>query len=322
MPLHRGGRWRGGRPTRGASSRSTGSEVSRSLRRSSRRYEIRIDTAFADVVERVRRPRASGRLDQRGIRPPTASCTGSGGPTASRPGTTTGWPAGSTAWRWAACSPASRCSIAAATHRRWRWSRSSSCCATTASRRLLDVQWTTDHLASLGARGRAPDRATSSCSRRAAVRPAVPGRGAVPFVADRAAGGSLRHDRVAPGAAGSSVDDPHLLGALHGQGEQRALPHQPGQGPDRPVDRLRPAHPDRVRPRPRPRQGRGRQGRRAGGAPRPHGRAARRHPRRRDEHVDDDQRARRRGCSASTSPTPRTRACRARSCAAPPRTTS
>ena len=32
--------------------------------------------------------------------------------------------------------------------------------------------------------------------------------------------------------------------------------------------------------------------------------AARRHPRRRDEHVDDHQRRRRRGCSASTSPTP------------------
>ena len=44
---------------------------------------------------------------------------------------------------------------------------------------------------------------------------------------------------------------------------QRALPRQPGQGPDRPVDRLRPAHPDRLRRRPRAGPRRGRQGRRA-----------------------------------------------------------
>ena len=37
----------------------------------------------------------------------------------------------------------------------------------------------------------------------------------------------------APGAARSSLDDPHLLRALHGQGQQRALPLEPGQGPDR-----------------------------------------------------------------------------------------
>ena len=46
-----------------------------------------------------------------------------------------------------------------------------------------------------------------------------------------------------------------------------------------------------LRPRPRARPRRGGQGGRAGGAPRPHERAARRHPGRRDEHVDDDQRA-------------------------------
>ena len=34
-------------------------------------------------------------------------------------------------------------------------------------------------------------------------------------------------------------------------GDQRAVPAQPGQGPDRPVGRLRPADPDRLRPRPR-----------------------------------------------------------------------
>ena len=65
------------------------------------------------------------------------------------------------------------------------------------------------------------------------------------------------------------------------------LPTQTGYDPD---DPLRP--------------GRGRQGRRAGRPPRAHAHAARRHPAGRDEHVDDDQRHRRRGCSASTSPTP------------------
>ena len=69
------------------------------------------------------------------------------------------------------------------------------------------------------------------------------------------------------------------------------LPTQTGYDPDDPLG-----------PR------RGRQGRRAGRPPRPHGAAARQHPRRRDEHVDDDQRHRRPGCSASTWPTPRTRA--------------
>ena len=205
--------------------------------------------------------------------------------------------------------------------------------------RLLDVQWPTDHLR-IARRGRgARGRGTSSCSRRRSRAPAAavalsgllrpePARprlgpdSCVPSVRCGDGGGSWRHDRAAPRAAGSSLDDPHLLGALHGQGQQRAVPHQPGQGADRPVDRLRPAHPDRATTPTTSWPGRGRQGRRAGRPPRPHGRAARRHPAGRDEHVDDDQRRRRRGCSASTSPTPRSRACRARSCAAPRRTTS
>ena len=92
--------------------------------------------------------------------------------------------------------------------------------------------------------------------------------------------------------AGRALADADLLGALDGPGLQRAVPHEPGQGPDRPVDRLRPAHPDRLRPRPPPGPGRGRQGRRARRPPRPHAHAARRDPRRRDEHLDDDQRHR------------------------------
>ena len=91
---------------------------------------------------------------------------------------------------------------------------------------------------------------------------------------------------------------------------ERALPAQPGQGPDRPLGRLRPADADRLRRRPRARARRGRQGRRAGRAQGRHARAAGRHPARRDEHVDDDQRdrgvaagalhRRRRGARAST----------------------
>ena len=91
-------------------------------------------------------------------------------------------------------------------------------------------------------------------------------------------------------------DRPWLMRTYSGhstaKASQRAVPHQPGQGPDRPVDRLRPAHPDRLRPRRPAGPGRGRQGRRARRPPRPHGRAARRHPAGRDEHVDDDQRHR------------------------------
>ena len=102
-------------------------------------------------------------------------------------------------------------------------------------------------------------------------------------------GRSWGHDG-APRAAGPAVDDPHLLGALDGQGQQRAVPQQPGQGADRAVDRLRPPDPDGLRPGPRPRPRRGGQGGRARRPPRSHAGAARRHPPGRDEHVDDDQR--------------------------------
>ena len=85
----------------------------------------------------------------------------------------------------------------------------------------------------------------------------------------------------------------HLRRAFRRPPLERALPQEPRQGPDRPLGRLRPAHPDRLRPRRRARPRRGRQGRRLD---RPQGRHAhplRRHPARRDEHLDDDQRHRR-----------------------------
>ena len=67
---------------------------------------------------------------------------------------------------------------------------------------------------------------------------------------------------------------------------------QPVEGPDRALGGLRPADPDRLRPRPPAGPRRGRQGRRPDPAPRRDAAAVRRHPARRDEHLDDDQRHR------------------------------
>ena len=66
-----------------------GMRVSRSLRRSARDFEIRIDTAFDEVVAACGRPGPPGRLDHRRTScRPTAGCTGSAGPTRSRRGAT------------------------------------------------------------------------------------------------------------------------------------------------------------------------------------------------------------------------------------------
>ena len=86
-------------------------------------FEIRVDTAFDEVVDACadpRRPR--GWIDARRSARRTSGCTSSAGCTRSRPGATAGWSAGCTAWRSAACSPASRCSTARPTPRRSRWS--------------------------------------------------------------------------------------------------------------------------------------------------------------------------------------------------------
>ena len=73
-----------------------------------------------------------------------------------------------------------------------------------------------------------------------------------------------------------ALGDADVLGSFVGARVERALPDQPGQGPDRPLGRVRPPHPDRLRPRPPARPRRGRQGRRAGTAPRRDARAVRR----------------------------------------------
>ena len=87
-----------------------------------------------------------------------------------------------------------------------------------------------------------------------------------------------------------AVGHAHVRRSLQRRGQQRAVPDQPGQGPDRPVGRLRPAHPDRLRPGPSARPRRGRQGRRPDPPRRRHAGAVRRDPAGRDEHLDDDQR--------------------------------
>ena len=80
--------------------------VPRSLRKvvAQQRFDIRVDTAFRDVIERCAEPRSRVTLIP------------------SRPGKRTGWSAACTGSPWAACSLANRCSPAKATLRRWRWS--------------------------------------------------------------------------------------------------------------------------------------------------------------------------------------------------------
>ena len=88
------------------------------------------------------------------------------------------------------------------------------------------------------------------------------------------------------------MDHAHLLRALHRDGIQRAVPHEPRQGSDRLVRGVRPPDADRVRPGLAAGPRRGRQGRRADQSPRGHAHVARRHSSGADEHVDDDQRHR------------------------------
>ena len=93
-----------------------------------RRYEVRVDTAFAEVVDGVRRPgRAGGWITADDPRRLRAAARARLGAQRRGLGRRRAWPAGSTAWPSAACSPASRCSTAGPTRRRSRWSAWSSC---------------------------------------------------------------------------------------------------------------------------------------------------------------------------------------------------
>ena len=90
----------------------------------------------------------------------------------------------------------------------------------------------------------------------------------------------------------TNLDLPHICRTFDGARVEQALPPEPRQGPDRPLDRLRPADPDRIRQRPRPRPRRGRKGRRRDLPHRRHARAVRGDSDRLDEHLDDHQRHR------------------------------
>ena len=112
-----------------------------------------VDAALRGARRHARSPRSSRRAPTRAgpaagspttSAPRTSGCTSSAGRTASRRGTTTGWPAGSTAWPSVGSSPASRCSTAAPTRRRWRSPALVDLLAADGDdRRLLDVQWAT-----------------------------------------------------------------------------------------------------------------------------------------------------------------------------------
>ena len=132
-------------------------KVSRSLAKSVRNkgYEVRVDTAFAAVLARLRG--AAARRARHLARAPTCAR-----PTCAlhraglRPllrdlARTASWSAASTAWRSAACSTANRCSRAPPTPRKSRWSP---WCGTLKARGfpLIDCQMHTPLLASLGAR--------------------------------------------------------------------------------------------------------------------------------------------------------------------------
>ena len=174
-------RWRGGRPTRAASSRSTGCAVSRSLRRSLRRYEVRVDTAFAAVVEACADPDRARRLDHR--RHPAAYVRlhePRVGP--QRRGLGRRRPRRRALRRRDRRAVRRRVDVPPP-HRRveGRAGRRSSTLLARRRRRtaLLDVQWPTDAPRVARAWWPCPRRsATSSCSRRRSALPAAGARGA------------------------------------------------------------------------------------------------------------------------------------------------
>ena len=106
-----------------------GLAVSRSLRRSVRRYDVRRDTAFGDVILHCADPRRPGSWITPAFVAPTGSCICSDGRTRSSAMTRRErWSAGSTACASAPSSPARRCSIALATPPRWHSSSWSAGC--------------------------------------------------------------------------------------------------------------------------------------------------------------------------------------------------
>jgi leucyl/phenylalanyl-tRNA---protein transferase len=128
-----------------------GLRVTRSLRQACRRFEVRVDTAFAEVMEGCRDPRrdggwispdiirAYGRLHELGWAHSVEAWTPDGGLAGGLYGVGIGgFFAGESMFH--RCRDASKVALVALVDR-----------LKAAGAVLLDVQWTTDHLASLGA---------------------------------------------------------------------------------------------------------------------------------------------------------------------------
>src|SRR5712692_7314929 len=103
---------------------------------------------------------------------------------------------------------------------------------------------------------------------------------------------SLHPRRAAHDVPRAALDDAPVRRLRRRRGIQPPLPLPLRQRPDRPLGRLRPAHPDGPRRRPRTRPRRGRPRRRFDRLARRHGDAASRASARQDLHLDDDQRDR------------------------------
>ena len=123
--------------------------VRRSLRQACRRYEIRVDTAFAEVVEGCADPaRPHGWIDDQ-MRAAYVQLHHAGFAHSVETWSGGELVGGSTAWLSAGCSRASPCSAGLGTRRRSPSWPSPTACGDDHPR-LIDVQWATPHLRSLG----------------------------------------------------------------------------------------------------------------------------------------------------------------------------
>jgi leucyl/phenylalanyl-tRNA--protein transferase len=113
-------------------------KVSRSLRKTLRsgRYRVTADTEFPAVIAACAEPRPGqdGTWITSAVLQAYCELAELGVAHSIEAGTATSSPAASTAWRSGGCSSASRCSRAAPTRRRWRWSTWSGSCGAGASR--------------------------------------------------------------------------------------------------------------------------------------------------------------------------------------------
>jgi leucyl/phenylalanyl-tRNA--protein transferase len=151
MPLHRGGPVAWWSPDPRGVLPIDGLRVSRSLRRSCRRYEIRVDTAFAEVVEACASPRRPGGWISAAIREAYGELHHLGWAHSVE-----AWDEDGLAGGLYGVATGGLYAGESMFHRRRDASKVALVGLVELLRdgtpgRLLDVQWTTDHLASLGA---------------------------------------------------------------------------------------------------------------------------------------------------------------------------